>query len=195
LLESCSCWAPCPCWLGADPDTDSCQGFNAYHLERGAIDGVDVAGCDFLRVFDITGNARLPGSWRQVFVVDSAASGKQLASIVAAYTGALGGPLADLARLVRETLGVERASISYAVTEGAGAVRAGQLVSVNVTPFTGADGKVTTLWDSLMAGAPRSPAYVARADHHDVSLGDYGFEWAFEGRSAIQSRYEVEHAV
>src|SRR5580692_1322999 len=92
LLESCSCMAPCPCWIGADPDGGACQAFNAYHIERGSIDGVDVAGCDFIRVLDIPGNVLVPGSWRQVFVIDVGASEEQVAAILAAYTGALGGP-------------------------------------------------------------------------------------------------------
>lgn len=195
VLESCSCRAPCPCWIGADPDGDSCQAFNAYHIVRGTIDGVDVAGCDFIRVLDIPGKLHVPESWRQVFVVDVRASDEQVASILAAYTGALGGPLADLARLVGETLGIERASISYAIAQGAGTLRAGRLVSVALTPFVGADGTVTTLRDSLMSSMPRAPAYIARAEHHDVSLGRYGFEWAFKGRSAINSEYRITNDV
>jgi hypothetical protein len=183
--------APCPCWIGADPDGGSCQAFNAYHIARGSIDGVDVAGCNFIRVLDIPGNVLVPESWRQVFVVDVRATGEQVASILAAYTGALGGPLADLARLVAETLGVERARISYDIERGTGTLRAGRMVSVDVTPFVGADGTVTTLHDSLLASTPRAPAYIARAEYHDVSLGGYGFEWAFKGRSAIHSEYRV----
>jgi hypothetical protein len=189
LLESCSCRAPCPCWIGADPDTDVCQGFNAYRIDRGTIDGVSVSGCNFVRVFEIPGNVQTVGSWRQVFVIDARASGEQLAAILAAYHGELGGPLADLARLVRETSGVERAQIDYALSHGRGFFRAGELVTVSVTPYTDDKGVVTTLCDSQMAGAPRAPAYVARADRHTVSLPDHAFDWTFMGRSAIQSDY------
>jgi hypothetical protein len=191
LLESCSCWAPCPCWIGADPDGDRCQGFNAYHIDRGVIDGVNVAGCDLVRVFDIHGNPRVPSSWRQVIVIDEQASDEQVSAILDAYSGVFGGPLADLARLVSQTLGVERAAISYTVADGAGTVRAGYLVSVSVIPFRGADGAVTTLHDSLMATVPRAPAYIASAEHHKVALKKYGFEWMFRERSAIQSAYRV----
>jgi hypothetical protein len=191
LLESCSCRAPCPCWIGSDPDEGSCRGFNAYRITRGAIDGVDVAGCDFVRVFDIPGNVLVPGSWRQVFVMDVRASDEQVGSILAAYSGAFGGPLADLARLVGETLGVVRAQISYTMMRGSGMLRAGRTASVTVVPFRGADGTVTTLHDSLMAGLPRTPAFIARGDDHVVSLGEYGFEWAFKGRSAIHSPFKA----
>lgn len=195
LLESCSCMAPCPCWIGDDPDGDSCQAFNAYHIVRGDIDGVDITGCDFIRVLDIPGNVLVHDSWRQIFVIDAAASDEQAASIVAAYTGEFGGPLADLARLVKETLGVERADIDYRIGRGAGTLRAERLVRVAITPYVGADGAVTTLHDSLLSSAPRAPAYIARADRHDVSLGRYGFEWAFRGHSAIHSEYRVANDV
>lgn len=195
LLESCSCRAPCPCWIGADPDNDRCQGFNAYHIEQGNIGEINMDGCDFVRVFDIPGNPRVPNSWKQVVVVDDRASDQQVAAILDAYSGAYGGPLADLARLVDATLGVERARINYSVLHGSGAIRGGRLVSVCVTPFRGADGALTTLHDSLMASVPRAPAYIARADDHTVALDRYGFAWAFEGRSAIQSAYSVAHDV
>jgi hypothetical protein len=74
-------------------------------------------------------------------------------------------------------------------------VKADDLVSVSITPFRGADGTVTTLHDSLMATAPRAPAYIAHAQRHDVSLDEYGFAWSFRGRSAIQSAYRVAHDV
>jgi hypothetical protein len=154
-----------------------------------------VGGCDFVRVFDILGNPRVPGSWRQVVVVDERASDGQVTAILDAYSGGYGGPLADLARLVGETLGVERARISYSVAHGSGTIRAGRLVSVSVTAFRGADGAVTTLHDSLMASVPRAPAYIAKANDHSVALERYGFAWAFEGRSAIQSAYSVTHDV
>jgi hypothetical protein len=156
---------------------------------------VNVDGCDLVRVFDIRGNARVPGSWRQVVVIDRQASDEQASSILAAYSGAFGGPLADLALLVGETLGVERATISYAVARGTGSVRAGNLVSVSTSPFRGVDGTVTTLHDSLMATVPRAPAYIASAEHHEVALAQYGFEWTFQGRSAIQSEYRVVNRV
>jgi hypothetical protein len=195
ILESCSCRAPCPCWIGGDPDGDACLGFNAYHIARGTIDGIDVAGCDFVRVFDIRGHVSAPGSWREIVVIDERASAQQASSILAAYSGALGGPLADLALLVGETLGVERAQVEYAVSEGAGTVRAGDLVSVSIAPFRGGEGEVTTLHGSLMATVPRAPAYVASAQRHRVTLPAYGFEWAFEGRSAIHSEYRVAYRV
>jgi hypothetical protein len=41
---------------------------------------------------------------------------------------------------------------------------------------------------------PGSPAYVAVADRHEVSVPEHGLEWSFQGRNAIQSDYHIVHA-
>ena len=109
LLEACSCGVLCPCWIGEDPDGGACDAFNAYHFDRGTIRGIDVSDLNFVRVVHIPGNASTPASWKQVVFVDERASDDQRMAILDAYDGKLGGPLADLAGLIGETLGVERA--------------------------------------------------------------------------------------
>jgi hypothetical protein len=47
MIEVCSCHVICPCWAGQDPDGGTCDGVLAYHIDRGAIDGVDVAGLNY----------------------------------------------------------------------------------------------------------------------------------------------------
>src|SRR6059036_3358542 len=104
LLEACSCGILCPCWVGEDPDGGSCDAFVAYHFDRGEINGVDVSGLSFVQIVRIPGNVLAPGSWRRVIFVDDRATDEQLGAIVDAYEGRLGGPLADLAGLIDETL-------------------------------------------------------------------------------------------
>src|SRR5919198_4860630 len=144
LLEACSCNILCPCWVGEDPDGGSCDAFNAYHFDRGTIRGVDVTGVSLVKVVRIPGNVLTPGSWRQVIFVDDRATDEQFQAVVDAYQGKLGGPLADLAGLVGETLGIERASITHEVHDGAGTLRIGYLVSSEMAPYRGPDGSVTT---------------------------------------------------
>jgi predicted metal-binding membrane protein len=110
LLEACSCGVLCPCWIGEDPDGGACDAFNAYHFDSGTIRGIDVSGLNFVRVVHIPGNVLTPASWKQVVFIDERASDDQRQAILDAYDGKLGGPLADLAGLIGETLGVERAS-------------------------------------------------------------------------------------
>jgi hypothetical protein len=193
LLEACSCGVLCPCWIGEDPDQGSCDAFNAYHFDRGSIGGVDVSGLSFVRVVHIPGNVLAPGSWRQVVFVDDGATAEQRQAILDAYDGKLGGPLADLAGLIGETLAVRDAPISHEVSDGKGVLRIGDVVSATMHPFTGPDGTVTTLRDSLFSTVPGSPAYVAVADSHEVNLPEYGMVWSFTGRNAIQADYQIQY--
>ncbi len=193
LLEACSCGVLCPCWIGEDPDGGSCDAFNAYHFEAGTIRGVDVDGLSIVNVVKIPGNVLTPGSWKVVTFVDERASDEQLEAIVDAYHGRLGGPLADLAALTGEVLGVERAPIVHETIGGHGTLRIGDVVSAQMDPFTGPDGATTTLRDSVFSTVPGSPAYVAKAHSHTVDLPRYGMEWSFEERNAIQSDYHITY--
>jgi hypothetical protein len=193
LLEACSCDILCPCWVGEDPDGGSCDSFNAYRFDRGTIRGMDVSGRSMVLVNRIPGNVLTPKSWRQVVFVDDRATDEQFQAIVAAYQGDLGGPLADLAGLVGETLGVERASISHEVSGGEGTLTVGEFLTSAMEPYRGPDGSMTTLRDSLFSTVPGSPAYVSKASIHTVNLPQYGMVWSFEGRNAIQSDYRITY--
>lgn len=194
LLEACSCGVLCPCWIGEDPDGGACDAFNAYHFDRGTIGTIDVSGLNYVRVVKIPGNVLAPQSWTQVVFVDDTASEEQTRALVDAYDGKYGGPLADLAGLIKETLAVERATIRHELTDGAGTLRVGDMLISEMHPFLGPDGTTTTLRDSLFSTVPGSPAYVAVADKHRVNLPKYEMVWELDGRNAIQADYHLSHA-
>ena len=194
LLEACSCGVLCPCWIGEDPDQGTCEAFLGYHYDSGEIEGVDVAGLNMVMVARIPGNVMIPKTWRIVIFIDRKATDQQKDKIVAAYTGELGGPLADLAQFVGEVLAVEKVDIEHRVVGGAGTLRAaGGAVEAEMEPYRGGDGTITTLRDSVFSTVPGSPAYVSKASRHKVKLPQYGFEWEFSGRNAIQADYRIEH--
>jgi len=192
LLEACSCGVLCPCWVGEDPDGATCDAFVAYHFDKGVIRGVDVSGLSITNVAHIPGNV-LQGNWRVAVFVDERATEDQMAAILEAYTGKLGGPLADLAGLIGEVVDVQRAPIRHEVKGGHGVLQVGDnAVSAEMEPFIGADGSTkTTLRDSVFSTVPGSPAYVAKASYNRVNLPQYGMVWSFEGRNAIQSDYHM----
>ena len=192
LLEACSCGVLCPCWIGEDPDQGTCDAINAYHFDKGEIDGVDVSGLNIVNVVHIPGNVLTPGSWKVVIFLDSRATDRQREAILAAYGGKLGGPLADLAGLIGEVKAVETGTIEHSVIDGAGRLRIEGVVDAEMAPFRGMDGTITTLRDSLFSTVPGSPAWVGKAARLDVTLPKYGMEWSFEGRNAIQAEYRME---
>ena len=194
LLEACSCGVLCPCWVGEDPDGGACDAFIAYHFDAGTIRGTDVGDLSFVTVNRIPGNVLTPGSWKIVAFVDERASEEQTQAILDAYTGKLGGPLADLAGLIGEVLGVERARIEHHIDGGVGTLQIGDFVSAEMKPFASGEGTTTTLRDSIFSTVPGSPAYVAKASRNTVNLPQYGMVWSFEGRNAIQSDYRITFA-
>jgi hypothetical protein len=193
LLEACNCDVLCPCWIGEDPDNGTCSSVVAYHFDHGTIRGVDVSGLTLANVVFIPGNV-LAGNWKAHMFVDENASDEQLDAIVAAFSGQLGGPLADLSQLIGEVLGVTRAPVSHEVVEGRGKLVVGDgTVVAEMEPYRGADGSITTLQNSIFSTVPGSPAWVGKASKFSVDLPEDGWTYSFEGRNAIQSDWQIDY--
>jgi hypothetical protein len=193
LLEACNCDVLCPCWIGEDPDNGTCSSVVAYHFDRGVIRGVDISGLTLANVVFIPGNV-LAGNWKAHMFVDERASDEQLDAIIAAFSGQLGGPLADLAQLIGEVLAVSRAPISHEVVEGRGKLVVGDgTVVAEMEPYRGADGSITTLQNSIFSTVPGSPAWVGKASTFAVDLPEDGWTYSFEGRNAIQSDWQIDY--
>jgi hypothetical protein len=193
LLEACSCGVLCPCWIGEDPDGGECYAIVGYHFDTGTIKDVDVSGLSLLSVAHIPGNV-LAGNWEVVVLVDDEASDEQREAILAAFTGELGGPLADLAELIGTVKGVETVPIRHEVNAGVGSLSVPGILEAEMEPYRGPDGTVTTLRESIFSTVPGSPAWVSKAARNRVNLPQYGMTWEFEGRNAIQSEWTMEHA-
>jgi hypothetical protein len=192
MIEACSCDVLCPCWIGEDPDRGDCRAFISYHIDEGRIQGLDVSGLSVVAVTYIPGNV-LAGNWQIVVLVDDRAKPEQRDALVAALGGQLGGPLADLAQLHGAIKGVESVPLSHEVRGGVGTLTIPGKVEAVMEPYRGPDGAVTTLRDSIFSTVPGSPAWISKASLHRVTLPDYGMEWEFEGRNAIQSDWRMEY--
>lgn len=188
LLEVCTCKILCPCWVGEDPDGGTCDGVLAWHFEKGTIDGVDVSGRTFVILCHIPGNI-LKGNWRIVAYVDDKSTPQQQEALLNVWTGKLGGPIADLARLVGEVAGVERAPITFDVQGVKGTLRIGQAIEAELAPFQGATGQATALHDTVFTTIPGSPAYVGKASKYKVNAPKYGFSINLQNHNAIQGSF------
>ena len=110
-VETCSCELMCPCNLSFDHGAtyDFCRVTLAFHIREGEIDGTDVAGSRSCVIIDTPeGDDRRELAARAC----SSTSGRrdeQADKLVEVFGGQLGGPMAGLAPLVGEVLGVERA--------------------------------------------------------------------------------------
>jgi hypothetical protein len=162
---------------------------NSYHIERGQIGGVDVAGRTLAVITHIPGNV-LKGNWRVAMIVDDGASPQQQEAIVNAFSGKLGGPLADLAGLVSEVIAVETAPIRFEVREGKGSLRVGSLVEADMEPYRGPQGQVTTLNESVFSTIPGAPAWVSKASTYKRNVSRFGLnDLDLSGQNAIQGAF------
>lgn len=162
LLEVCTCKAVCPCWVGLDPDGGMCDGSVVWYVDSGTVQGVDVSDRGLALLAYIPGNV-LAGNWTAMVYVDDRCSEEQEKALLDVFTGGLGGPIADLAALIGEVVGVERAPFAATVQEGKGTLKIGDVVEAEFEQLVGATGKPTTLSDSVFSTIPGSPAYPGTA--------------------------------
>ena len=188
LLEVCTCNTLCPCWVGEDPDSGTCDGTLCWHFDKGTVDGVDVSGLTFAVLCHIPGNI-LKGNWRVIAYIDDKATKEQEAAILGVYTGKKGGPVADLAKLIGEVVAVERVPFTFDVHQGKGRLRIGSAVAADLEPFRGAGDRPTALTDSIFTTIPGSPAYVGKASMYKAGAPKLGLNINLTGHNAVQGSF------
>lgn len=189
LLEVCDCNVLCPCWIGEDADNGTCDGVICYHMDKGSIDGVDVSGLTIGIVGRIPGNI-FQGNWKVAIFVDDRASSAQEVALLNVFSGKLGGPVADMCKLVGEIVLVQRARISFKVHEGKGTLTIADIVSAELVPYLSPSGGTTTLVDSVFSTIPGSPAYVGKATHYTRKTSQFGLpDVDLKNKNAIQGSF------
>jgi hypothetical protein len=138
-VETCSCDLICPCNATFDHGAtyDYCRVTLVFNIRKGEIDGTDVGGLKVAAIAD-TPKVMTEGNWKLGLFVDENASDEQADKLVAVFTGQLGGPMAGLAPLVGEMLGVERLPIEVVDDGVRHSVRIGDVVDFeikDIVPF------------------------------------------------------------
>ena len=189
LLEVCTCNTLCPCWVGEDPDGGRCEGVLAWHVDKGVVDGTDVSGHTLVILTHIPGNI-LKGNWRVRVYVDDGASPAQKDALLNVWTGKLGGPVADLAKLVGEVAAVEQVPITFEVKGVNGTLKVGAAITAELTPFQGATGKQTALHDTVFTTIPGSPAFVGKASTYFVRAPQFDID--LHGHNAVSGSFRFQ---
>ena len=138
-VETCSCDLICPCNATFDHGAtyDYCRVVLVFSIKDGEIDGTDVSGLHVAAIAD-TPKVMTDGNWKLGVFVDERASDEQMDKLVAVFGGQLGGPMAGLAPLVGEMLGVERAAITISDDGLRHSVRVGDAIDFeieDIVPF------------------------------------------------------------
>jgi hypothetical protein len=138
-VETCSCELMCPCNLSFDHGAtyDFCRVTLVFDIRAGDIDGTDIAGRTVVLIAD-TPKVMTEGNWRLGVYVDDGSDDEQLDKLTQLFGGQLGGPMAALAPLVGEIIGVERASIEVGDDGLRHSVRVGDTIDFeieDIVPF------------------------------------------------------------
>ncbi len=132
-VETCSCELMCPCNLSFDHGAtyDFCRATLVFQIHEGEVEGTDIAGRKVATIID-TPKVMTDGNWRLGLFVDDQATDEQTEKLVQVFSGQLGGPMAGLAPLVGEMLGVERVPIEVEDNGVRHSVRIGDAIDFEV---------------------------------------------------------------
>ena len=191
LLEVCNCRVLCPCWIGEDPDFGTCDTIVAWHFDKGKIEGVDVAGTTIALIAHVPGNI-LQGNWRAAVYLSDNATPAQEEAILNVYTGKLGGPVADLVKLIGEVVSVERAAITFDVQGGKGTLKIGDAGYAELEPYQGAMGGTTTLSNTVFSTVPGAPVFVGKSPRYRSKNEKLGIDLDMKNHNALQSTFAFD---
>jgi len=187
-FENCNCDWVCPCTVTsfASPATgDRCQVILNYHVQRGQIDGTDVSGRSVSIVAD-SPKRMLDGGWRVGVIIDDKASKEQADKLTGVFAGQMGGPMANLAPLIGEILGIERLPIEYVDDGKRHRIRIGDSIAIEVEDFAAAEGGETT---KLTGVAHPSNSTITIAKPIDSKIKAFGMEFKNAGKSAFSAPF------
>jgi hypothetical protein len=190
-VETCSCELMCPCNLSLDHGAtyDYCRVTLVFDIREGEIEGTDIAGLKIAAIAD-TPKVMTEGNWKLGVFVDERATDEQTDKLVKVFTGQLGGPMAGVAPLVGEMLGVERARIEVTDDGHRHSVRIGDGIDFEVediVPFgveTGRPVRFDGMFHFVGSDLTMAEAKRSRIDAFGISyegktgLSKSEFSWA-----------------
>jgi hypothetical protein len=190
-VETCSCELMCPCNLSLDHGAtyDFCRVTLVFDIREGEVEGTDIAGLKVALIAD-TPKVMTEGNWRLGVFIDERATDEQMEKLVGVFGGQLGGPMAGLAPLVGEMLGVERAPMEVQHDGLRHSVRVGDAIDFDIediVPFgveTGEPVRFSGMFhpvgsDLTMAEAQRSRINAFGIEYEGkTGLSTAEFSWA-----------------
>jgi hypothetical protein len=187
-FENCNCTFACPCSVtsfATEATQDRCQVVLAYHVQKGQIDGVDVSGHSVAVVADAPGKM-LDGNWRVGLIIDSKASKEQADKLAGVFSGQMGGPMASLAPLIGEVMGVEQKPIEYQDNGRKHHLKIGGDIEIDVEDYVPEGMSEPTKLVGVFHPS-NTTLTIARPSTGRVKA--FGLEWDNSGKSAFSAPY------
>jgi hypothetical protein len=195
--ETCNCDYVCPCILqqmSVEPSKGACNFAMGFEIDKGNFGSVSLDGLGFI-VVGHTPEAMGKGNWSVGLIIDDRASTEQRDAITAVASGAAGGPMAGLAGLIGQFLGVESASIKFDRAGAQWSVSAANMIDMSAQAAMGINPENSEPLKLSNTGHPASDSLLldhALKSHvnalglkwDDVSGGNNGQHAPFSWRGA-----------
>jgi hypothetical protein len=147
----------------------------SFTIEQGKFGELPLDGLGFI-VIGFTPEEMGKGNWSAGVIVDERASAEQRDAIVAVASGAAGGPMAALAGLITNFVGVESAPIRFEREGVRWSVNASTFVRMSAEPAMGIDPGATEPLQLRNTGHPASSNFtLAHAVNSQVNA--FGLSW------------------
>ncbi|MGN6750704.1 MAG: DUF1326 domain-containing protein [Xanthobacteraceae bacterium] len=185
-FENCNCSVVCPCFVSTSgpltsrPTEGVCDVALIFHIENGSYDSTPLNGLNVAVAVHVPG-PMAEGNWTVAAYIDERADDKQTEALGAIFTGAAGGPMAQLAPMFGKNLGAKKVPITYRIE---GKQRLAEIpnilhMSVNPLPTAHPSGEI---WANT--GHPVSPDKLALAVGASGSVfTDHGMRWDNSGKN------------
>ena len=152
-----------------------------FNIKEGNIEGTDVGGLKVAAIAD-TPKVMTEGNWKLGLFIDADANDEQMQLLTAVMAGQKGGPMAALAPMVGEVLGVERARFEIDEEGLTHSARIGEAIDFeikDIVPFGVETGEPVRLVGVFHpAGSEFNAAEATRS-----SINAFGIE--YEGKTGI----------
>ena len=176
--ETCNCDFVCPCvptQLAAKPTRGSCIFAMTFQIEHGTFGSVTLDGLCFI-LLGFTPEEMGKGNWSVGVIADERADDVQREAIAAIASGSAGGPIAALAPLVGQFLGVQSAPIRVSRNGTHWAVNAGELLDMAAEAAMGLNPNSQEPLQLAHTGHPAADTFfLARAERSHVNA--LGLRW------------------
>ncbi len=173
MVESCSCYVMCPCWLPVDAvkmDRGWCDSAFLFRIDEGKSNRVVISGRTVAVAMDFPGPTLGDGNGTARVYIDQGASATQRRELEAIFQGTRGGGMKGLGSLVARWLPTKYTAITIQETGGDLVAAVGSYGTVRSRRMKNAAGRVARLHNVTLLGA--SPIDLAPSDSewHDPEL-------------------------
>jgi hypothetical protein len=186
-FETCNCESACPCVFLSKPSEGHCDALVAWHIDRGAFEGVKLDGLNVALAVHSPGHMARE-KWDVAVYLDERADAQQKDALTKIFAGQAGGHPSRLAAHVGKILGVASVPMRYAANGRQRSLSIPGVVEAAIEAVEGQGGAEITIENHPLCIAPGKPAVAARSKTLDYR--DHGTHWEFSSRNGFYSPFQ-----